>query len=65
MSDLSEDIAIDLFPRFTRMRIDGGKITTEVFCQYMKERGADTLLSHSVMNHLVNKGFDFEPEKEK
>ncbi len=63
-SDLGEDIANDLIGRFQKMREEGKVVTVEDFDKYMSERGADSDLSHSVMNHLVNMGFDFDIEKE-
>lgn len=63
-SDLGEDIANDLLPRFQKMRKDGETVTVDIFDKYMDERGADSELSHSVMNHLVNMGFDFDVERE-
>src|SRR5574343_1624672 len=64
LSDLSEDIAKDLLPRFQKMREDGKLITVDVFDKYMKERTADSEMSHAVMNHLVNMGFDFDFEED-
>ena len=60
--DLGELIAIDLLPRFEKMRAEGNTITVDHFDQYMKDRGASPDLYHSVMNHLVNMGFDFDLE---
>lgn len=64
LSDLGEDIATDLLGRFQKMREEGKIVTVDDFDKYMSERGADSDLSHSVMNHLVNMGFDFDIEKE-
>ena len=64
LSDLGEDIANDLLPRFQKMRNNGETVTVDIFDEYMDERGADSELSHSVMNHLVNMGFDFDIERE-
>lgn len=58
--DLGELIAIDLLPRFKKMRAEGNIITVNYFDKYMEERGATQDLYHSVMNHLVNMGFDFD-----
>ena len=62
IKDLGEIIAIDLLPRFQKMRDEGNTITVDYFDQYMKERGATPDLYHSVMNYLVNMGFDFDTE---
>ncbi len=64
LSDLGEDIASDLISRFEKMREEGQIVTVDDFDKYMSERGADSDLSHSVMNHLVNMGFDFDIEHE-
>ncbi len=64
ISDLGEDIANDLLPIFQEMRDNGEEITVDTFDNYMKERGARSNDYHSVMNHLVNMGFDFDIEKD-
>lgn len=60
--DLGEQIATDLLPRFKKMREEGNIITVDFFDEYMEKRGASPDLYHSVMNHLVNMGFDFDSE---
>jgi len=60
--DLGEHIAMDLLPRFKKMREEGNIITVDYLDQYMEDRGASSDLYHSVMNHLVNMGFDFDSE---
>jgi hypothetical protein len=64
LSDLGEDIANDLLSKFMKMRKEGEIITVDDFDKYMTQRGSDSELSHSVMNHLVNMGFDFDIERE-
>jgi len=63
-SDLGEDIAKDILPIFQKMRNKGQIVTIDTFDRFMKERGADDELSHSVMNHLVDMGFDFENDED-
>ncbi len=63
-SDLGEDIAKDILPIFQKMRNNGQIVTIDTFDKFMEERGADDELSHSVMNHLVNMGFDLDVEEE-
>ena len=63
-SDLGEDIAKDILPTFKKMRSEGQIVTINTFDRFMKERGADVALSHSVMNHLVDMGFDLDIESE-
>lgn len=62
--DLGEHIAMDLLLRFKKIREEGNIITVDYFDQYMEDRGASSDLYHSVMNYLVNMGFDFDPEPE-
>ncbi len=64
VSDLGEDIASDLFSVFKKMKDKGENVTVKDFDKFMKERGADLKLSHSVMNHLVEMGFDFDFEND-
>lgn len=59
-NDLAQDIANDILPRLQKMRSEGKFVTTEVFDEYMKERGSSFELSDSVMNILVDMGFDFD-----
>lgn len=63
-TNLGEEIAQDLLPRFQKMRQDGQTVTVADFDKYMQERGADSELADSVFHYLVNKGFDFENEGE-
>lgn len=62
--ELAEEIANDLFPRFQKMRREGQQVTVADFDKYMEERGATFELSDSVMNMLVEMGFDFDIEKD-
>jgi DNA recombination-dependent growth factor C len=62
--ELAEEIVNDLLPRFQKMREEGKQITISYFDKYMKERGASFELSDSVMNILVDRGFDFDIEKD-
>lgn len=63
-TNLGEDIAKDLLPRFQQMREDGQKITVEDFDIYMKNRGATSEDSDSALHYLVNMGFDFDMDEE-
>lgn len=63
-SNLGEEIAQDLLPRFQKMREEGQTVTVADFDRYMEERGADAELSDSVLHYLVNIGFDFDIEGE-
>ena len=60
----AEEIANDLLPRFQKMREEGQQVTVADFDKYMEERGATFELSDSVMNMLVEMGFDFDIEKD-
>lgn len=60
-----EEIANDLFPRFEKMREEGKKVTVDFFDKYMQERGATFELSDSVMNVLIEMGFDFDTEQDR
>jgi DNA recombination-dependent growth factor C len=62
--ELAEEIVDDLLPRFQKMREEGERITVSDFDKYMEERGATFELCDSVMNILVNRGFDFDIEKD-
>lgn len=62
--ELAKEIANDLFPRFQKMRKEGKRITVDFFDKYMEERGATFELSDSVMNILVEMGFDFDIEQD-
>ena len=63
-NELAEEIANDLLPRFQKMREEGQQVTVADFDKYMEERGATFELSDSVMNMLVEMGFDFDIEKD-
>lgn len=64
ITDLGEDIAKDILPRFQKMRDNGDEVTVDIFDNYMKERGASSDVYHSVMNYLVDMGFDFDIEND-
>ena len=63
-TNLGEDIAKDILPRFQQMREDGQNVTVEDFDIYMKDRGATSEDSDSALHYLVNMGFDFDNEED-
>ena len=62
--ELAEEIADDLLPRFQEMRSKGETITVDNFDVYMEERGSTPELADAVLHILVDKGFDFDSEKD-
>lgn len=63
-SDINEDIAMDILPKLQKLKDEKGTYTVQDFENYMKEKGADSLMIDSVMSSLVSMGFDFDAESE-
>jgi hypothetical protein len=63
-SDIHEDIAMDILPKLQKLKDEKGTYTVQDFENYMKEKGADSLMIDSVMSSLVSMGFDFDAESE-
>lgn len=63
-SDIHEDIAMDILPKLQKLKDEKGTYTVQDFENYMKEKGADSLMIDSVMSSLVSMGFDFDDESE-
>jgi hypothetical protein len=63
-SDINQDIAESILPEIQKLKDEKGYFTTEDFSDYMKQRGADSLMIDTVMSCLVNMGFDFDNEIE-
>lgn len=63
-SDIHEDIAMDILPKLQKLKDEKGTYTVQDFEDYMKEKGADSLMIDSVMSSLVSMGFDFDAESE-
>ena len=63
-TDINQDIAEDILPKIQKLKDEKGFFTTTDFENYMKERGADSLMIDSVMSCLVSMGFDFDVEEQ-
>lgn len=63
-TDINQDIAEDILPKIQKLKDKKGFFTTTDFENYMKKRGADSLMIDSVMSCLVSMGFDFDSEIE-
>jgi hypothetical protein len=62
--ELSLDVANDILPKLEKMRKEGQIITTSWFENWMEEKGSSFELCQSVINELVDMGFNFDPETE-
>ena len=63
-SDIHQDIANDLLPRFQKIKDEQGKFTMQDYIKYMETRGADPMMVDCVASCIVNIGFDFDFEKD-
>lgn len=63
-TDIHKDIAEDILPKLKDIKLKSGQFTIEDYEDYMKEKGADSLMIDSVMHYLVNMGFVFSDTPE-
>ena len=61
-TDIHQDIANDLLPRFQKIKDEKGSFTMQDYMKYMEERGADPMMVDCVASCIVNMGFDFDFE---